>query len=366
MKTIVAIARAIVGIIFIFSGFIKLNDPVGFSYKLQEYFGPQVLGLEFLIPYALMIAVFIVIFELMVGVTLLLGYAPKFTRWSLLLMILFFTFLTFYSAYFNKVTDCGCFGDAIPLTPWQSFWKDIVLLVLILIIFFNKKYLTPLFQPAKSHKWIVFAVLIACLAFAYYVLMHLPMMDFRAYKVGANIEEGMSVPENAPEAVYEYAWKFLVDGKEKIVTTTGAYPDVEGKFIEVNTQLIQEGYVPPVHDFAIIKDGEDLTQQFLNEEKLIVVTAYNLSKSVKEGWPAIKKAAEKAQEKGYTVIALSASAGEEVAQMKATHDLNFEFYLTDATTIKTIVRSNPGLVKLSNGTILQKLHWNDAEKLKLE
>ncbi|HET8810026.1 MAG TPA: DoxX family protein, partial [Flavobacteriaceae bacterium] len=207
---------------------------------------------------------------------------------------------------------------------------------------------------------------IACLAFAYYVLMHLPMMDFRAYKVGSNIEEGMSVPENAPEAVYEYAWKFMVDGKEKIVTTTGSYPDVEGKFIEVNTQLVQEGYVPPVHDFAIIKDGEDLTEQFLNEEKLIVVTAYNLSKSEDQGWPAIKKAAEKAQERGYTVIALSASAGEEVAQMKASHDLNFEFYLTDATTIKTIVRSNPGLVKLSNGTVLQKLHWNDAEELKLE
>jgi uncharacterized membrane protein YphA (DoxX/SURF4 family) len=129
MRIITGIVRIFVGIFFIISGFVKLNDPVGFSYKLQEYFG--VLDLEFLQPFALAIAVFIVIFEFMIGVTLILGYARNFTRWSLLLMILFFTFLTFYSAYFEKVTDCGCFGDALPLTPWESFWKDVVLLLLI-------------------------------------------------------------------------------------------------------------------------------------------------------------------------------------------------------------------------------------------
>ena len=140
MKTIVGIARIFVGIFFIISGFIKMNDPVGFSYKLQEYFGEDVLNLPFLQPFALGIAVFVVIYELLLGVMLILGYRKKFTMWSLLLMIIFFTFLTFYSAYFNKVTDCGCFGDALPLTPWQSFWKDVVLLVLILLIFIKGKY----------------------------------------------------------------------------------------------------------------------------------------------------------------------------------------------------------------------------------
>lgn len=366
MKVIVGIARVIVGILFIFSGFVKLNDPVGFGFKLEEYFGAGVLNMEFLIPYALMIAVFIVIFELMIGVTLLLGYAPKFTRWSLLLMILFFTFLTFYSAYFNKVTDCGCFGDAIPLTPWQSFWKDVILLLLILLIFFNKKYLTPLFQPEKSHKWIVFVVMIACLGFAYYVLMHLPLIDFRAYKEGVNVEEGMSIPEGESEAVYEYRWKFLVDGQEEIVTTKGNYPQVNGKFVDVTTELIDAGYEPPIHDFSIVKNDEDFTSKFLNEDKLLIVTSYNLASSDPQGWPAIKEAVERAKEKGYTIIALSSAGSKAVEEFKSTYGLDLDFYLADVTTIKTIVRSNPGLVKLSKGTILQKLHWNDAKKLTLE
>lgn len=362
MKIIVGIARIFVGIFFIISGFIKLNDPVGFSYKLEEYFNPGVLNLEFLIPFALVIAVSVVIFELMIGVMLILGYAPKFTRWSLLLMILFFTFLTFYSAYFNKVTDCGCFGDAMPMTPWQSFWKDVGLLVLILLIFFNKKYLTPLFQPEKSHKWIVFVTFIGCLGFGYYVLMHLPLIDFRAYKVGTNIEEGMT----PPPAITEYSWKFMVDGKEKIVVTNGSYPEVDGEFIDVKTQLINGGDIAPIHDFGFLKDGVDHLDQFLQEDKLLVVTAYYLSNSAEEGWPAIKKQVQRAKEKGYTVIGFSATSGKEVDEFKAKHGLDFEFYVADATTIKTIVRSNPGLVTISNGTILQKLHWNDAEDLKLE
>ncbi len=132
MKHLVGFSRVFVGILFIISGFIKLNDPVGFSFKLEEYFSQGVLDLPFLMPYALAISIFVVIFEVVLGVFLLIGYRKKFTIWSLLLMILFFTFLTFYSAYFNKVTDCGCFGDAIKLTPWESFTKDVVLLVLIL------------------------------------------------------------------------------------------------------------------------------------------------------------------------------------------------------------------------------------------
>ena len=132
MKLLTFIARTFVGVLFIISGFIKLNDPIGFSYKLQEYFSSEVLNIPFLEPYALALAIFVVVFEVVLGVFLLIGYQPKFTLWSLLSMIVFFTFLTFYSAYFDKVKDCGCFGDALKLTPWESFTKDLVLLVLIL------------------------------------------------------------------------------------------------------------------------------------------------------------------------------------------------------------------------------------------
>ncbi|MFD0977829.1 BT_3928 family protein [Salinimicrobium gaetbulicola] len=364
MKILVGFARWVVGILFIFSGFVKLNDPIGFSFKLEEYFSPSVLNLEFLAPFALVIAILLVVFELVLGIMLLIGYLPKFTTWSLLLMIIFFTFLTFYSAYFNKVTDCGCFGDAIPLTPWQSFYKDVILFVLILILFFNKKYIDPYLAPA-SHRWIVFLAFMLCFTFAYYVLMHLPLIDFRAYKVGTNIEEGMSVPKDAPKAVYDYNWKFNVNGEEKIVTTTGAYPTTEGEFIEVETELVQEGYVPPIHDFSMEKNGEDFTSELLNEPKLLVIIAYSLRRSEADGLSKLQPVIKEAISKGYRVIGLSASGDDLKAGISEKYDLDLEWFFSDETALKTIVRSNPGILTLQKGTITQKLHWNDLEKLEL-
>ncbi|MBW1298556.1 BT_3928 family protein [Aquimarina litoralis] len=365
MKILVGFSRIFVAALFLFSGFIKLNDPLGFSYKLQEYFSEGVLNMEFLIPVALLLAVFLCVFEIIVGITLLLGYLPKFTVWSLLGMIVFFTFLTFYSAYFNKVTDCGCFGDALPLTPWESFTKDVILLVFILILFFGRKYITPML-PESSHKWIVFVSFTACLAFAYHVLMHLPTFDFRAYKIGTNIQEGMSVPEGAPEAEFEYAWKFNVNGKEEIIKTSGEYPQVDGKYIGVETKMINEGYIPPIHDFAIEKDGRDYTTEFLEKENVVLIVMYNLSKSEGEGMNVIKGLTEKAMKQGYDVIGLTASSPQAVAQKKEQYGLTFDFYSTDETALKTILRSNPGIVKLTKGTITEKLHWNDADQLILD
>ena len=146
MKYLVNISRILVGLLFIFSGLIKINDPVGFSFKLEEYFGPTVFNIDFLLPYVLPLAIFIVVLEVLLGVFLLIGLKKEFTIYSLFAMIVFFTFLTWYSAYFNKVTDCGCFGDAIKLTPWESFTKDVILLVLIVIIMIGLKYIKPLFN----------------------------------------------------------------------------------------------------------------------------------------------------------------------------------------------------------------------------
>ena len=364
MKVLVGLSRIIVGVLFIFSGFVKLNDPIGFAFKLEEYFSPGVLNLEFLSPFALVIAILLVIFELVLGIMLLIGYLPKFTTWCLLLMIIFFTFLTFYSAYFNKVTDCGCFGDAIPLTPWQSFYKDVILLVLILILFFNRKLITPVFARA-SHRWIVFLSFMLCFTFAYYVLMNLPLIDFRAYKVGTNVAEAMTVPEEAQQAVYDYHWKFRVNGEEKIVTTQGSYPQVDGEFVEVETELVQKGYEAPIHDFSIEKNGEDYTSEMLQEDKLLMIVTYSLRRSEIEGLKKMSAVAEKAKAEGYRVIGLSASGEELKAEMKEKYGLDFEFYFSDETALKTIIRSNPGIVKLRNGTITQKLHWSNAENLEL-
>ena len=365
MKIVVGFSRVFVAVLFLISGLIKLNDPVGFSFKLKDYFAPEVLNLEFLVPYALVIAIFVVIYEVLLGVMIFLGHAKKFTLWSLLLMIVFFTFLTFYSAYFNKVTDCGCFGDAIKLTPWESFNKDIVLLVFILILFFKSSYIEPFFSK-RLRSILVFASFVGCLAFGYWVLMHLPAKDFRPYKIDANITEGMSVPEGAPEAIFEYDWKFDQNGVDTVITTNGDYPKVDGTFLEVDTREIQAGYEPPIHDFSMERDGTDFTTQFLEEENLIVVIAYNKGMTELEGYANIREVTNNAIKNGYKVIGLSASSSKVMDAMVTKQRLNFKFYFCDETALKTIVRSNPGVLELNAGTILQKLHWNDTKKMNLK
>ena len=365
MKYLVGVVRIFVGILFIISGFIKLNDPVGFSFKLEEYFSQGVLDLPFLTPFTLAISILVVIVEVMVGVMLILGYKRKLTVWTLLAMIIFFTFLTFYSAYFNKVTDCGCFGDAIKLTPWESFTKDVVLLVLILIIYVGRKYITPLVN-SKTLMSVLYVSFIACVGYVYYVLNHLPVIDFRPYEIGKNIEEGMNTPADAPKAVFEYKWKFNVNGNEEIYVTNGDYPTVDGEFIDVETEEIQAGYEPPVHDFTIEQNGEDFAAALLQEPKLVMVIAYDLRKSNLEVFKEIKAVTDKALKAGYKVIGMSASGPDQTDALKKENNLAFDFYFTDETTLKTIVRSNPGVLVLEKGTIVQKLHYNDLENLIFE
>lgn len=362
MKYLVAFSRIFVGVLFIFSGFIKLNDPLGFSFKLEEYFSEGVLNLPFLVPYALAIALFVVIFEVLLGVMLLLGFRTKFTLWSLLLMIISFTFLTFYSAYFNKVTDCGCFGDAVNLTPWGSFTKDIVLLVFIIILFMGKRFVKPIF--GSNTKRIITAVsLVICILFATHVLRHLPVIDFRPYKIGANIREGMVIPEDAQKPVFEYAWKFNIDGAEKVFVTQGDYPSVDGEFIDVETTEIEKGYEPPIHDFTIEQDGVDYAPELLKESKLVMIISFDLKKSNYKAYPKVADMIVKAKHKGYKVIGMSASGPEQTDALVKKFNLDTSFYFTDETALKTIVRSNPGVLVVEDGTITQKVHFNDLNAL---
>lgn len=362
MKVLVNISRILVGALFIFSGLIKLNDPIGFSYKLQEYFSPDVLNIPFLEPYALIISVLVVVFEVVLGVFLLVGYKPKFTVWSLLLMIVFFTFLTFYAAFFDKVKDCGCFGDFLKLQPWESFWKDVILLLLILVLFAGVKHIKPLFGKLPTT---VLALLgfIGSFWFGYHVLMHLPTWDFRAYAIGKNIKEGMMVPENAPKPVQEYSWKFNIKGTEKVIVTNGSYPEVDGEFIGVETKIIQEGYTPPVVDFSIESDEADLTTQFLKQDNLIIVVSYNLESIEKGGALKLKALQERARKNNYQIIGLTASGAETKKRINNAYNIDFEWYLCDEKALKTVVRANPGVLQLDKGLVKQKVHWNDIEDL---
>ena len=364
MKFLVAISRVFVGILFIISGFVKLNDPLGFSYKLQEYFGTDVLNLPFLEPYALGIAVIVVVFEVVLGIFLLIGYKPKFTVWSLLLMIVFFTFLTFYSAYFDKVRECGCFGDALPMTPWQSFTKDIVLLVLILILFFGVKHIKPIFSILGTTV-VALASFLASLSFAYYVLMHLPAIDFRAYKIGDNLQQNMELAPNAKKAIIDYVWTYKVNGEEKTLTDRGQGPAAYDEIINVETKEIQAADLPKIQDFSIESEDEDLTSYFLEKDKLLMIVVYDLKSSEKEGIEKMKALSDKALKNGYTVIGMTTSDEATKQAVKATYGFDFDFYLCDEKVLKTIVRSNPGVVILNKGTVMQKKHWNDIEDLKL-
>ena len=371
MKYIVQFSRIVVGILFIISGFIKLNDPLGFSYKLQEYFSVDVLNIPFLEPYALLISVLVVVLEVVLGIFLLIGYKKKFTIWMLLGMIVFFTFLTFYSAYFDKVKDCGCFGDALKLTPWESFTKDVILLVFVLILFFGKKYIKPLFKKLPNT---IIALLgfVASLWFAYHVLTHLPAIDFRAYKIGNDLVEEMKIPENAAKPIVEHTWKFKVGGEDKEIVNHGLFPDMKQyeyvgvEFIGVDTKEIDPGFTPAIQDFSIESADEDLTAHFLEQDNLVVIAMYNIYNSEKEGLSKLKAFTDKAIKKGYKVIGLSASGDQEKQQLKADYDLNFETYLCDEKVLKTIVRSNPGVVILNKGTVVNKAHWNDIEDIELQ
>jgi len=366
MKNIITqFSRLFVGVLFIISGLIKLNDPVGFSYKLAEYFSEPVFNMPFLEPLALSLAIFLVILEVVLGVMLLVGYKSKMTIWALLLLIVFFTFLTFYSAYFDVVKDCGCFGDALHLTPWQSFTKDIVLLFFILILFINKKLVKPLFSKTVTNIITLIAIIL-CVVMAVWVLNHNPIKDFRPFKVGSNIEKGMEIPEGAAKSVVEMIFIYKVNGVDKEFTEKDLMTIPKGAtFVDRKDKVITEGYVPPIHDFSMTKDDSDYKEELLKEPKLLIFVTYDLTLSNPEGMKKLENLNKQATLKGYKVIAMTASGADEIAKTKKQYGLDVDFYFCDATTLKTIERANPSIVVLENGTVKQKVHYNDIEDLKL-
>nr|WP_316930883.1 hypothetical protein [Lacinutrix jangbogonensis] len=229
---------------------------------------------------------------------------------------------------------------------------------------FGIKHIKPIFGKFPT-TLLALLGFIGSLWFGYHVLTHLPTWDFRAYKVGANIADGMLVPEDAQKAVQEFTWTFNVGGENLEFLTDGSYPTVDGDYVGVETKIIVEAYDPPVKDFSIETVDQDFTAKFLAEDHLVMVVAYSLEKANEEGLKNIKKVTDKAIKNGYTVIGLSASGAEAKQYIKQTYDLNFDFYLCDEKALKTVIRSNPGILKLEKGTVIQKEHFNDAEDLEL-
>lgn len=345
--------RVLTSCLFMFSGFIKVNDPKGFGYKLEEYFG--VFGIDFLNPIATGLAICICVAEMALGIALLLGWQKRFTLWSLLLMMVFFTFLTFYSAWFNKVTDCGCFGDFLKLTPWQSFSKDVVLLVLIGWLFWRQQNLLPL-GPGKLITPIFAVFSLLSLGVGVYTYQNLPLFDFLPYAVGKSIPEGMKVPDGAPQDVYRDTWYYNVNGAVKEFTTEQAPWDIQGAvFVDRKSVLVSKGYQPPVHDFSISNtDGEDYTEDFILADRCLLVTARVLADGPADAWQQLRVLRSTADALGIRFAVLTASTPEEIQSFETKHGAGWPLFITDGTTLKTMLRSNPGLMYLKNGIVANK------------
>jgi uncharacterized membrane protein YphA (DoxX/SURF4 family) len=351
------ISRIFVGGLFIFSGLIKLNDPIGTQIKMEEYF--EVFAEDFgsffhyFIPYALEIGFIMIVLEIVAGVAVLLFYRMEITTKVLLALMIFFTFLTFYSAYFNKVTDCGCFGDAIKLTPWESFIKDVVLMFPVLHLFWYRRTYTPLLRTREGHA-IIIAITLLCIFLGVYAIRHLPFIDFRAYRVGNNIPEQMQ-PEEQP--VFEYVFLKKDNGKEitseKYLTDTTQY-----KYLSVR-QTNEDKTKAKITDYAVTSvEGEDVTQQTFEGNKLLFII-YDVKQASPDNITDIKKLIDELDGK-VEMMALTSSGGDQFENFRHEHQLGVPYYFADATVLKTIIRSNPGIALWVDGTVKGNWHHNDT------
>lgn len=364
---LLAFSRLFTGLLFIFSGLIKANDPTGFGYKLEEYF--HVFGIHFLNDYAVMIAIAICGLEILLGALLLLGFWRRTIAWGLLLLILFFTFLTFYSAFFEVVTSCGCFGDAIPLTPWQSFGKDLVLLALILVIFFNREAIRPIISSKGTQIGLTVVLIIVSLGIGIYTVNYLPFIDFLPYKKGNNLPALMTLPEGEVGDQYDiiYNLRHKASGEEKKVSdkvylADEIWKDENWEIIgDPESKLVKKGYQVPIPDLLISDaNGEDLTHQLIeNPYYNLVVVAWNLDKTNIDALRRINELVTEVTE-AYNIraILLTASGTQQAEQISRELHLLTEIFYADAVPLKSMVRANPGLLLLRNGTVIDKWHYN--------
>ncbi|MDH5827869.1 BT_3928 family protein [Sphingobacterium faecium] len=360
-------ARLFTGFLFIFSGLIKANDPTGFGYKLEEYF--HVFRTDFLNDYATGIAIVVCALEIILGLWLLLGFYKKLVAWGLLLLIIFFTFLTFYSAFFEVVTSCGCFGDAIPLTPWQSFGKDLVLLAFILIIFVYRNQITPVIKEPFNRTLIATITAIISFAIGIYTFMYLPFIDFLPYKAGNNIPSLMVLPEGKEGDVYEqiYSMKNTKTGATKKITdkiymSEKVWEDTAWEIIgEPQSRLVKKGYQIPITDLLITDaEGNDHTQEIINNPYYnLIIVAKDLSKTNLEAIERVNKIATKlTQDYNLRIVLLTASSSEDADYLSDKLQLISEIFYADLIPLKSMIRANPGIILLKSGTVMQKWHYN--------
>ena len=358
-NTAVNIGRLLMAATFIFSGYVKAIDPLGTQYKLTDYL--QAMGIGSLLPeWTLLVgAVLLAALEFSLGIFLLFAIRRHLVSRIVLALMSIMTLLTLWIVIANPVKDCGCFGDAVVLSYGQTFIKNIILLAIALMLL---KWPTSMVRfVSKKTQWIVINyTVIFALALSAWSLWDLPLFDFRPYHVGANIAQGMKIPQGAPQPQFETTFILEKNGQQKEFTLDN-YPDSTWTFVDSKTVQTAEGYVPPIHDFSIQdnKTGEDITQEVLNDTGYtFLLISPTLAYADDSNFGRIDQIYEFAQDYGYRFICLTASSDKDIAKWQDITGAEYPFYTTDATTLKTMIRSNPGLMLLHHGTIIQKWSHN--------
>lgn len=358
-KIIAECCRVLLGAVFVFSGTVKAIDPMGGAIKIGDYL--TAFGLDKLQSLAVVLSFNLSAIEFTLGVCLLLGVYRRYTTFLTLLMMAFMTPLTLYLALFDPVSDCGCFGDAWILTNWETFFKNIVLLAAAIYVFINNQRLTA-FYTYKVYWFVPLFAYIYSIGFAYRNYTHLPVVDFRPYKVGANIPALMAVPEGAPADEYRYSFIYEKDGVKKEFSLDDVpADDSTWTFVDSKTELIKQGYVPPVAGFNLYNAAdEDVTGQILHDPRpVFLLIAPKLEEAGDEQMDEINNVYDYALENDIDFYCVTGSGSEAITQWNDYTGAEYPYLMADEVLLKTIIRSNPGLVLLKDGTILAKWHAND-------
>lgn len=354
------ICRFLLAVVFIFSGFVKVVDPLGFMYKIQDYL--EAFGMLSWFPsfFPLLAGIILSAVEFSIGVCLFFGVRRTTNSTLALLLMVFMTPLTLYLALKNPVSDCGCFGDAWILTNWETFWKNVVLLIAALSAFRWRKLILR-FVSAKTEWLVSLYTMLFVFSLSFYCLIHLPILDFRPYKIGKNIPKGMEIPEGAKPSVYESTFILEKEGVKKEFTLDN-YPDSTWKFVDTRTVLKEKGYEPPIHDFSLVEQstGEDITERVLTDMGYtFLLVAHRIENADDSNIDLINEIYDYSVENGYGFYCLTSSPDEDIESWRDKTGAEYPFCLVDDITLKTMIRSNPGLILIKNGTILNK--WNDAD-----
>jgi uncharacterized membrane protein YphA (DoxX/SURF4 family) len=362
---LLSILRIVVSLLFIFSGFVKGIDPLGSTYKLNDYFEAFGGFFQHVSILSLPFAIVLSTLELVIGLNLLFKIRLKWTLVVALIFMVIMTALTLYIAINNPVSDCGCFGDAIVISNWATFSKNIVISLIIIVSLVLIGRARPLFAPRVE--WIALSVFVfSGFALSIYSYRNLPLIDFLPYKVGVNISEAMLIPEGASVDEYETTFIYSKEGVQKEFTLEN-YPkgDTSWVFVDQKSVLIKEGAKAAIHDFTIVNaQYEDITDDVLSYQgESYLLIAYDLAKVSQDAAIQTEIAYQKTLAKGAKFYALTASTNDVVQRFIQLNKVTFPFHSTDPITLKTIVRANPGMILIENGIIKGKWNWRDFDTI---